>query len=425
MASPTLGWGTLTSAPVRVHTLPGNHNQLLSRPQVEVLAATLAAYLQAPPAQAASNGHGSVSYLTGLGVIAPEAVREYVSNPASPGSRGAMAGPGEVRIEGLVKTYQTSHRKGLFKRERHLIEALNGVSLHIQPGEVFGLLGPNGAGKTTLIKCLTTLLAPSQGEAWVNGFRLGAQDNEIRASIGCMLMGDRGLYWKLTGRENLEFFGALYHLNERDRRRRAGEIIERLHLEEIADRAVETYSSGQKMKLAFGKALVNDAPLLILDEPTNTLDLPSANDLRAAVRDMNRAGKTVIYTTHIMSEAEMMCDRVAIIDRGKLLAIGTVPALKASLRRAEVIRVEGVISPLARQAVEKLPGVTGVAMVAVNGHTELKVVAGDRQALLPNLIETLVRHKTVMQRIVPEEPTLEDVFIAHTGRGLAEEAGAK
>jgi len=116
---------------------------------------------------------------------------------------------GQVKIEKLSKTYTAKQRKGLFKTERRTVEALKGVSFEIAPGEIFGLLGPNGAGKTTLIKCLTTLLVPTGGEAWVNGYRLSREDNAIRASVGCMLMGDRGLYWKLTGRENLVFFGAL------------------------------------------------------------------------------------------------------------------------------------------------------------------------------------------------------------------------
>src|SRR3972149_4154707 len=263
---------------------------------------------------------------------------------------------GQVRIETLTKGYHTRQRLGLFKSTENPVEALKGVSLEIKPGEIFGLLGPNGAGKTTLIKCLTTLLLPTSGEAWINGYRLTKDDNAIRATVGCMLMGERGLYWKLTARENLEFFGALYHLSPRARRTRADGIIERLSLGDIADRTGETDSSGKKMKLPFPKALISDAPLLILDEPTNTLDLPSARELRAVVRELNRLGKSVIYTTHIMAEAEEMCDRVAIIDRGEVLALGTPDDLKASLDREEVIRFEGVISSRAGQAVQALPG---------------------------------------------------------------------
>jgi len=256
-------------------------------------------------------------------------------------------------------------------------------------------------------------------------YELTKQDNAIRATVGCMLMGERGLYWKLTGRENLVFFGALYHLSPTERKKRADAIIAKLDLVEIADRSVETYSSGQKMKLAFAKALINDAPLLILDEPTNTLDVPSARELRAVVRELNTEGKTVIYTTHIMSEAETLCDHVAIVDRGEVLALGTVSELKTSLQRDAVIRIEGVISSKAAQAVQSLPGVSRAAITAVNGHTQLTVVAEGHQTLLPQLIQTLTAHNAVMQKITPEEVTLEDVFIARTGRTLADDTRVK
>lgn len=329
---------------------------------------------------------------------------------------------GSVRTEALSKTYLPRHRKGLFRSEVRRVEALQDLTLEIRPGEIFGLLGPNGAGKTTLIKCLTTLLLPSEGAAWVNGYHVVDQENAVRASVGCMLMGERGLYWKLTGRENLEFFGALYHLRPPARRRRAGEILELLGMQDIADRTVETYSSGQKMYLAFGKALVHDAPVLVLDEPTNTLDVPSAHALRSIVRRLNQEGKTIVYTTHIMAEAETLCDRVAIIDRGRLIALGTVVELKESLGRGRVTRVEGVIPGRARQAVEGLPGVRNVAMSeAEGGAVRLTIVSDDGRDILPRLIESLTSSGAVIQHIAPEEVTLEDVFIAKTGRSLAED----
>lgn len=328
---------------------------------------------------------------------------------------------GQVIIEDLKKTYFSKQRQGLFKSSRKAVEALKGVSLDIAPGEVFGLLGPNGAGKTTLIKCLTTLLLPTSGEVWINGFRLMTQDDAIRATVGCMLMGERGLYWKLTGRENLVFFGALYHLDPAERVKRADGIIEQLNLGEIADRAVETYSSGQKMKLAFAKALINDAPILILDEPTNTLDVPSARELRGVVRQLNEEGRTIIYTTHIMAEAETLCDRVAIIDRGEVIAQGRVDDLKASLGQDEVIKLAGVIPAGAQKAIEQLQGVQSTAFASVNGHNELTVVAGAQTAILPHLIATLSEHGAILRQITPQEVTLEDVFIARTGRTLAED----
>lgn len=328
---------------------------------------------------------------------------------------------GTVRAENLSKIYQVRQRKGLFKSQKSSVEALQGVSLSVEAGEVFGLLGPNGAGKTTLIKILTTLLLPTGGDAWVNGFHITRQENQVRASVGCMLMGERGLYWKLTGRENLEYFGALYHLSPADRRRRAQEILDLLGLKDLADRTVETYSSGQKMNLAFGKALINDAPLLVLDEPTNTLDVPSASELRAIVRDLNAQGKTIIYTTHIMSEAETLCNRVAIIDRGKLLALGTINELKTSLGRSQVTRIEGVISSKSLAAIRKRPEVEQASRTSLETVDILTVVTRDGHESLPQLIETLSQSGALIQKIAPEEVTLEDVFIAKTGRTLAED----
>jgi ABC-2 type transport system ATP-binding protein len=331
---------------------------------------------------------------------------------------------GTVRVAAISKTYQVRQRKGLFKSEKSSVEALHGVSLEVQAGEVFGLLGPNGAGKTTLIKILTTLLLPTQGDAWVNGYHILRQENQVRASVGCMLMGERGLYWKLTGRENLEYFGALYHLLPAERRRRAQEIIDLLGLKDLADRTVETYSSGQKMSLAFGKALINDAPLLVLDEPTNTLDVPSASELRAIVRDLNARGKTIIYTTHIMSEAETLCKRVAIIDRGQLLALGTINELKASLGRSQVTRIEGVISSKSLAAIRQRPEVEQASRTSLETTDILTVVTRLGHENLPQLIETLNQTGALIQKIVPEEVTLEDVFIAKTGRTLAEDTRA-
>lgn len=328
---------------------------------------------------------------------------------------------GTVRVEKIAKTYETRQRKGLFKSEKRLVPALVDVDLNVQAGEIYGLLGPNGAGKSTLIKILTTLLLPSSGQAWVNGFNILKEENKVRASVGCMLMGERGLYWKLTGRENLEYFGALYHLSAKDRKLRATEIIELLGMQDLADRSVETYSSGQKMKLAFGKTLINDAPLLVLDEPTNTLDVPSASELRAIVRRLNEQGKTIIYTTHIMSEAETLCDRVAIIDHGRLLAEGTVPELKAAMQSEQVVHVEGVISSEAITSVQRLTGVQRATRSGQNGSSRLTVVSSNGVNILPRLIEALSTDGSVIQRIIPEEVTLEDVFIAKTGRTLAED----
>ncbi len=324
-----------------------------------------------------------------------------------------------IKTEGLSKTFISKDRRGLRSKKRK-VQALKDVDLEILDGEIFGLLGPNGAGKTTLIKCLTTLLIPTSGTAWVNGYDVLKQDNLVRASIGCMLMGERGLYWKLTGRENLEYFGALYHVPKAVRRKRIDELVELLNLGEFIRRTVETYSSGQKMLLAFAKALINDAPILFLDEPTVTMDVHTARKLRRIVRQLNDDGHTIFYTTHLMQEAEELCDRVAIIDRGEIIDLGTPAKLKTSLKREDVITLEGVIDTV---VVEKLRGLEGVNAATVTseseGRTSVAVIVDNSRRRLPRIIDAVVGNGASVDHIKPHEVTLEDVFIAKTGRSLS------
>ncbi|MFQ5837644.1 MAG: ABC transporter ATP-binding protein [Thermoplasmata archaeon] len=324
-----------------------------------------------------------------------------------------------IKMESLSKTFISKDRKGLRSKRRE-IQALNDVDLEIYDGEIFGLLGPNGAGKTTLIKCLTTLLIPTSGTAWVNGYNIIAHENLVRASIGCMLMGERGLYWKLTGRENLDYFGALYHVPKVVRRKRTEELSALLNLGDFLDRTVETYSSGQKMLLAFAKALINDAPILFLDEPTVTMDVPTARELRKIVKDLNQEGHTIFYTTHMMQEAEELCHRVAIIDRGEIIDLGTPRDLKSSLVTEEVITLEGVMNEEVIQGLRSIPGIKAATVKSESkGRTTVAVICDDSRRLLSEIIETVVGNGATLDFIKPHEVTLEDVFIAKTGRSLS------
>ena len=327
-----------------------------------------------------------------------------------------------IRTEGLTKVYISKEKKRLSRKgKRKEVRALRGIDLKVKKGEIFGLLGPNGAGKTTLIKILTTLLLPTSGNAWVNGYDVVKDDRKVRESIGCMLMGERGLYWKLTGRENLEYFGALYYVPKPLRKKRIEYLTELLDLGEFIDRTVETYSSGQKMIFAFAKALIHDAPLLFLDEPTVAMDVHAARKLRNVVKDLNREGKTVIYTTHLMHEADELCDRIAIIDRGKIRAIGSPAELKASVRSEDAIRIEGVIPESAVSAVRELDAVEKVAMEERAGRQHLRALTHNSRSALPSIIDTLLKNGATLEYISPEEPTLEDVFLKLTGRTLNED----
>jgi ABC-2 type transport system ATP-binding protein len=326
-----------------------------------------------------------------------------------------------ITITGLSKTYVVKERAGLFKSHRREIHALQDINLSIQPGELFGLLGPNGAGKTTLIKCLTTLLIPTHGKIVVNGFEVGRQDVQVRASLGCLLGGERSIYWKLTGRENLEYFAALYYLTPAQSKAQIDKLAHVLNLASLLDRPAETYSSGQKMSLVFARALINNARILILDEPTTALDVPSAQTLRRTIKNLNNEGYTIILTSHLMSEVEELCRRVAIVDRGTIIAEGTIDALKQELGQDQIIKIEGVIPPAALAAIKQQAGVFNVAVSQANQLTQLTIFVDDIRHTLPLLLQTLLHHQALLEHISPATITLEDVFMAKTGRTLAED----
>jgi len=308
-----------------------------------------------------------------------------------------------IEIRDLHKEYRSRGRD---------VRALNGVSLDIEEGEFFGLLGPNGAGKTTLIQCITTLLIPTSGTISVCGHDVLREPSRVRASIGCMLTGERSVYWKLTGRENLDYFGALYHLSRADRRRRVEDLVSMLSMEEFIDRRVETYSSGQRMKVAFAKTLIADPPVVILDEPTITLDVLASRELRQIIGEVNRGGTTVIYTTHLMFEAEELCDRVAIIDDGVIKGLDTVDGLKRMVEGQRKIDLS--VSEPSRVA-EALKGVRGVRDVSSDDGSV--IVVGEEDAL-DGIIRAVVSSGARLKNVEVSSPDLETVFLRLTGKRL-------
>jgi len=311
-----------------------------------------------------------------------------------------------VEIRDLYKEYNSKGRA---------VRAINGVDLSIEEGEFFGLLGPNGAGKTTLIQCITTLLIPTRGKISVCGYDALKEPSKVRASIGCMLTGERSIYWKLTGRENLDYFGALYHMPKRDRRARIEELISMLSMDEFIDRRVETYSSGQKMKVAFAKTLIADPQVIILDEPTITLDVIASKELRQIIKEINRKGTTVIYTTHLMFEAEELCDRVAIIDGGVIKGLDSVEGLKKSVEGERKIRLSFSEPFAMAEAFRSIAGVRDV--VSENGS--LVVVA--ENGSLDSIFKTIVSSGAKLKDIEVSSPDLENVFITLTGKRLEAE----
>lgn len=218
------------------------------------------------------------------------------------------------------------------------------VDLTVEEGELFGLLGPNRAGKTTLIKLLCTLIAPTSGTARVNGYDL-REEEKIKASVGLVTGDERSFYWRLSGRQNLEFFASLHGLSSRQRRRKVGEVLELMGLEEVADERFQTYSTGMRQRLSLARGLLNDPKLLFLDEPTKSLDPVATRHLHDFIKNelVGRRRMTVFLTTHRLEEAEQLCDRVAIMDKGRIRACGTIAELRRMLRQGRhyTLRIGG------------------------------------------------------------------------------------
>jgi sodium transport system ATP-binding protein len=207
--------------------------------------------------------------------------------------------------------------------------AVDNVSFEVHAGEVFGLLGPNGAGKTTTLRMLATLLKPSSGTATLNGYEVTREPQKVREQIG-FLSGDMGLYGRLTPLEILDFFGKLYGMDDVRRRHRIDELIESLDMKTFAGVRTDKLSTGVKQKTAIARTILHEPPVLILDEPTSGLDVPTARTIEAAIVRAKKAGKCVLYSTHVMEEAEYLCDRIAVIGDGKLKMTGTMEELRAA-----------------------------------------------------------------------------------------------
>lgn len=234
-----------------------------------------------------------------------------------------------IEVRELRRDYVTS--KGLLRRKTQTVRAVDGVSFTVERGEIFGLLGQNGAGKTTTIKMLITLLAPTSGVCRVLGCDTFGQEKQIRPRINFIFGGEMGVYRRLSARDNLKYFGNLYGVPPRLRDERIKEILRLVDLEEAADRLAETYSKGMLQRLQIARGLINDPEIVFMDEPTVGLDPLGARMLRDIIRRLRDAGKTVLLTTHYLPEAEELCDRMVILNRGKIAASGT----PAQIRGAE------------------------------------------------------------------------------------------
>ncbi|MGI8426412.1 MAG: ATP-binding cassette domain-containing protein [Actinomycetota bacterium] len=323
-----------------------------------------------------------------------------MTDQMQPGIRG-------IKVEGLVREFKGG------------IRAVDGIDLHVEPGEIYGFLGPNGAGKSTTVLMLTTLLPPSGGRARVGGFDIVTEAKSVRSVIGAALQ-EVALDPLLTGREHLRLQSALQGVPRKGRKERADELLERVGLAQAADRKVRGYSGGMKRKLDLALALVHRPSILFLDEPTTGLDIQSRTSLWDEVsRLAKQDGVTVFLTTQYLEEADVLADRVGIIDGGKIVAEGTPAALKAQIgrQRLEVSPLDAADLEQAARTLSRFGDLDGAGQGSISVH--LNEGDGD----VAKIIRSLDRAKIKIGNFELHQPSLDDVFLIKTGHSLEGDGG--
>jgi ABC-2 type transport system ATP-binding protein len=318
-----------------------------------------------------------------------------------------------ICTENLRRVYQTT--TGVIRRKRKEIVALDGVDLSIEKGELFGLLGPNGAGKTTITRILATVLLPTSGTAQVFGLDVVKGVKQIRPRIGLVFGGERGLYWRLSGRDNLQYFADLYHVEPSVAKKRIPELLELVGLADRANERIEGYSRGMKQRLHIARGLIHDPELLFLDEPTIGLDPLAARELREVIRGMHQAGKTILLTSHYMFEIDALCDRVAVLNKGKILVVDTPSALKRLVANLEVVEIECFGIPEALIArLRAHPCVESVNVERLDQSQLVQIQAPAGAELVKEFLGIL--EGVQVRKVVTRQPTLEDAYIKLVGK---------
>ncbi len=318
-----------------------------------------------------------------------------------------------IETKGLRKTYVTKE-KGKVKE----IEAVKGIDLAVMKGEIFGFLGPNGAGKSTTQRMFSTLLQPTSGRAKVLGYDLKGQQDQIRQNVGCVSQAG-GADQYSTGMENLVLQAQLYGFDLPTARRYANEFIERFQMGSYIKRRVLSYSGGQKRRLDIALGMIHHPKLLLLDEPTTGLDPQSRAYLWGEIRKLKEAGITIFLTTQYMDEADKLCDRIAIIDRGKIIVEGTPTELKGNVG-GDLIVLTFASESVARAAEALLKRkVKAKEIKATDDSVHLYIRNGER--MMPMMLRTLDAAKMGVQNVTLSKPSLDDVFLKYTGRSLRED----
>jgi ABC-2 type transport system ATP-binding protein len=302
------------------------------------------------------------------------------------------------------------------------VVALTDINLTVRRGELFGLLGSNGAGKTTLIKILTTLLSPSSGKAWVAGSDVETDVNQIRRRINMVSGGESSGYGLLTVKENLWMFSQLYGMDGTEARKRIDDLLAVVDMTSRAHSKISDLSTGLRQKMNFARGFLTDPDILFMDEPTLGLDVNAARQLRAFANHWVRSHseKTLLLTTHYMAEADELCDRIAIIDKGRVLACDTPTNLKRSLQQDVIFRLNVTSTPTIATTLVKVSGLNRYNVTQVNGHSEIDLALSGDDAL-PNVLSHLTQDGIKLISLEKREPTLEDAFVKIVGRRLENE----